>query len=258
MVKSLEMQNEALPPVSLAAVPPVMETHGRESEGRGTAEAADFGEGILNRADTLTRYRRLRMVNVDHGNEILRRLPRKAVLHWGKRIGLVRRKTFVASFEEMSLAFDLAVHASRRGKMPPVERYRAIARFPADSDEAIMLDAMCRSRFSFFAVKRRHAAAGLILENLFQQREIWFMDEGFEMSAAEGITFASRVVKPGLFHMSTGAIVPVDREIMHEVVAGLPGGGSAALLEEGGDAPSAEALYGVAVAWGLMETVVLL
>ncbi len=64
----------------------------------------------------------------------------------------------------MYLVHDLMVYAAKPGKISAVERYRQTAPFVAGSDEAIMLDAMCRSRFSVFKVKRRHAAAGTNLK----------------------------------------------------------------------------------------------
>ena len=74
----------------------------------GMMEKSTFGEGEVERAEVITRYRRLRELSRKHGDAILKRLPKKIVLDWGKRVGLVRRKTFIASsIEEMALAFDL-------------------------------------------------------------------------------------------------------------------------------------------------------
>lgn len=249
------MLNEALPPMSTAAISPVSETGGRRGGGQGTPEEGGFGEGVVDREDVLARYRRLREISRDHGIEVLKRVPKKTLLDWGKRLGLVRKKAFVAaSFEEMTLAIDLAVYSARPGKTPPVERYRRTAGFPAGSDEAIMLDAMCRSRFSLFIVKRRHAAAGLVLEDLFRRQEIWLMDEGFEASAPKGMVIASRVVKPDVYHMTTGAAVPVVQGVPEEMAARFSFGGGDTSLEDGRNVKFVEAVYATAVAWGLMET----
>ena len=83
-----------------------------------------FGEGEVERKEVLMRYRRLRELNRKHGAAIVERLPKKTVLHWGKRIGVMRGKTVIAStIEEITLVFDLAVYSTRSGKMSPVERW---------------------------------------------------------------------------------------------------------------------------------------
>lgn len=255
MGKSVGVMNQTLPPVSTSANALISEPGGWDGGDQGATETGDFGEGVVDREDVLARYRRLRKISRVHGEEVVRRVSTKTLLGWGKRLGLVRRKTFVADgFEELTLVFDLAVYAARRGKTPAIERYRRTAGFPAGSDEAIMLNAMCDSRFTLFIVKRRHAAAGLVLDDLFRRQEIWLMDEGFEASAPEGLAFASRVVKPDLFHMTTGAAVPVDRDVLEDVAADFLYRGGDTSVENGKNVKFVEAVYRAAVAWGLMET----
>ena len=242
-------------PMSAAAVALDAPMGGRRG-GRGTIEEGGFGEGVVDREEVLAWYRRLREISQDHGNAVLKRVPKKTLLAWGKRLGLVRRKTFVAEgFEEMTLAFDLAVYSAPPGKKPPIERYRRTTGFPAGSDEAIMLDAMCLSRFSIFAVKRRHAAAGLILDDLFRRQEIWLMDEGLEETAPEGMPMASRVTKPDAFHMTTGALVPIAADTLEEVIASFSWRDGDPSLESGRNVKFVEAVYRTAVAHGLMASV---
>lgn len=256
MGKSMGMLNEPLPPMSTAAISPDPETDRRNRGGRGTTEEWWVGEGVVDPADVLARYRRLRKISRNHGNEVLDRVPKKTLLDWGKRLGLVRRKAFIADgIEEMTLAFDLAVYSARPGKTPPIELYRRTAGFPAGGDEAVMLDAMSRSRFSLFVVKRRHAAAGLVLEDLFQRREIWLMDAGLEITAPEGLAIASRVIEPDAFHMTTGAAVPISPEALEDVASNFPFTDGDASLKEGTNVKFIEAVYRAAVTWRLMEII---
>ncbi len=254
MGKSVGMLNETLPPMSTAAISSDPETGRRNGGDRGPTEEWGVGEGVVDHAGVLARYRRLRKINRNHGNEILGRVPKKTLLGWGKRLGLVWRKAFIADrIEEITLAFDLAVYSARPGKTPPIELYRRTAGFPAGGDEAIMLDAMSRSRFSLFVVKRRHAAAGLVLEDLFQGREIWLMDDGFEKTAPEGLAIASRVIEPDAFHMTTGAIVPMSQGALEDVASDFTFTDGDASLEEGTNVKFIVAVYRAAVTWGLME-----
>ena len=219
-------------------------------------DKSTFGEGDVERTEVLSRYRRLREVNRKHGHAIIERLSKKTLLHWGKRIGLVRRKTFIASTtEEMTLAFDLAVYSTRSGKLSPVERYRRSSGFAVGSKDDLMLDAMCRPRFSLFLVKRRHLAAGLILEDLLRQEEVWLLDERLEQTAPDGLVFASRAIRPDAFHMTTGAAIPMTRDAIEDVEAVFPF--PDASHADGENVKFVETVYLSAINHGLMDAIVM-
>ena len=124
-----------------------------------------FGEAGVERAEALTSYRRMKVLRQKHNEAIIGRLPRKAIIRWGKRIGVVRGNQITASsFEELVLVYDLAVHMPRTGNSSPVERYRATLKPAAGSVDDRMLDAMCHSRSALFKVKPRHTSSALTLE----------------------------------------------------------------------------------------------
>ena len=117
----------------------------------------------------------------------------------------------------------------------------------------MLVDAMCRSRFSIFFVKGRHPAAGLILKDLLGQQEVWLVDEGFEQTMPDGAAFASRVIKPDDFHMTTGAAIPITREAMEDVAAVFP----TPALSDGTNVKFIEAVYRAAIKHRLMDGVVM-
>lgn len=214
-----------------------------------------FGEGEVERTEVLARYRRLRELSRIHGHAIVDTLSRKALLHWGKRIGVTRRKIFIASsIEEITLVFDLAVYSARSGKISPVELYRRSSKLAVGSDDDLLLDAMCHSRFSLFLVKRRHSATGLILEDLLRQEEVWLMDEGLERSAPDGIVLASRVIEPDAFHMTTGAAIPMPGDAIGNLATVFPSPGAS--LSDGANAEFVATVYRGAIDHGLMDAVV--
>ena len=51
-------------------------------------EGPAFGEGVVNREEVLERYRCLREISRTHGGQVLKAIPRKVLLDWGKRLGL--------------------------------------------------------------------------------------------------------------------------------------------------------------------------
>jgi len=240
---------------SLSYPPAAVADHsiGPTSAGQGTAEQAPFGEGVIDREEVRTRYRRLRAVSRAHNNAVLQAVPKKVLIHWGKRLGLVRRKTFIfEGEEELSLLADLAVYSARPGKAAPVERYRKTKSYAAGSTEAVMLDAMCDWRFSLFVVRRPHRTAGLVLYDLFRQEDVWLMDEGLEKTAPAGMALASRVTKPDAFHMTTGAALPLGEADLEETAALFSDGGANPFVDGGRNVKFVETVYRAAVTHSLL------
>jgi len=68
----------------------------------------------VSREEVLTRYRHLRAIATRHHSEALEFLSRSAILEQARHLGLTVGKTLVAeSIDEMTLAFDLAIHPHR-------------------------------------------------------------------------------------------------------------------------------------------------
>lgn len=210
----------------------------------------------VSREEILTRYRHLRGLATRHHTEALKFLSRSAILEQARHLGLTMGKTLVAeSIDEMTLAFDLALHTARPGHSRAIDRYARAAQLQPGSDEFVVLEAMRQARFAVWRVERRHDVAGLIVRDLLRQDEAWLVDEALERSAPEGMALAMRLCTPDAFGITSGIIVPVDREGMEE-------GLDEVLLRVRGepdhvanDRRFATALYRMAVANGLMERI---
>ena len=78
----------------------------------------------MSREEILTRYRHLRAIAMRHHSEALKFLSRSAILEQARHLGLTLGKTMVAeSIDEMTLAFDLAIHTARSGHSRAIDRY---------------------------------------------------------------------------------------------------------------------------------------
>ena len=51
---------------------------------------------------------------------------------------------------------------------------------------------------------------------------MWLMDEGFEASAPDGALFGSRLLCPGPFHMTTGAVAPMSPDVLWAAIGSRP------------------------------------
>jgi hypothetical protein len=214
------------------------------------------------RSEILARYRRLRQISKKQHEAVLDIIAPDVLLDWARRVGLTEGKAVVLENDnEMTLPEDLAIYLPRLGRSHPLDRYARAARFTPGSDEAIVLAAMRRARFSLWRIERRHPTIGLILRDLPRGEETWLVDEAMEKNAPTGLEMAARLLQPESFAMTARIVVPIlpDRmtipELMKRVFTRTP-----ALRQLQGDTLAGEprfavGIYRAAVATGAMERV---
>ena len=210
----------------------------------------------MSREEVLTRYRHLRAISTRHHTEAMNFFSRAALLERARHLGLAAGGMLAAeSFDELKLAFDLAIHTARPDHTRAVDRYARAAQLQPGSDEALVLEAMRRARFSLWRVERRHEVAGLVVRDLLREDEAWLVDGALERSAPEGMVAAMRLSTPDAFSMTCGVIVPVDRELLEEVIATVLPRVRGSPDRVANDRRFATAVYRTAVARGLMARV---
>jgi hypothetical protein len=212
---------------------------------------------IMTREEILSRYRHLRAISTRHHRAALDFLPRRAILDYAKCLGMVEgRKVLVVDSEsQMPLVFDLAIYTAGPGGTRALDRYARAAQLPPGSDEALVLDALRRARFSVWRVERRHEVAGLIVFDMLRNAEAWLMDENLEKSAPEGMAIGGRLSQPEDFAMTCGAFAPVTPEVFEEVLRDRLALRRGTPAEIADDPRFATAIYRAAIASGIMEHV---
>ena len=210
----------------------------------------------LSRSEVIARYRILREISKRHHSKVLDFLSPDAIFHHGRRLGLLVGKTFVLdNMDDLNLAFDLAIRTAPAGRSRAIDRYANAARLAPGSDEALVLDAMCRARFAIVRIERRHAAAGLIVKDVIRRISYWLVDEGLESSVPNGSIFATRLYTPEGFSMTAGVNVPLDPQLRRAALADVPQLRRKLPAEVSDDRRFAEAIYRLALASGVMERV---
>jgi hypothetical protein len=224
--------------------------------------ASPPGSSPMPRSEILARYRRLRQISKEQHEAVLDIIAPSVLLDWARRLDLTEGKAIVLENDnEMTLPEDLAIYLPRPGRSHPLERYARVARFAPGSDEAIVLAAMRRARFSLWRIERRHPTTGLILRDLLRGKETWLVDEAMEQNAPPGVEMAARLLQPESFAMTARIIVPLlpdlmtRPEVMEEVFTRAP-----ALRRLRGDALAGDprfaiGFYRAAVATGAMDRV---
>ena len=216
----------------------------------------DRQEAAPSRAQVLARYRRLREISKRHNAAILKLISGDAVMRQARRLGMAAGgKIILDRIEDFYPMYDLAIYTAPADRSRAVDRYARSAQVGPGSDEALMLDAMRNARFSVLKVQRRHPVAGLIVTDLFRDIDLWLVDEGLEISARVGQSFATRLFAPGHFVMTAGVLVPFGENMLADVVDAAPQLLRKSPEEVVGDRRFAEAVYGVALADGMMGRV---
>lgn len=211
----------------------------------------------MRRRDVLHRYRHLRAIGMHHHHAALKHLARPVIVENARRLGLMTGQMLTAtSEEELTLVFDLAIYTAREGRSRAIDRYAKTVRLPSDSDETIVLQAMCHTRFSIWRIDRRHDTCGLVVSDLLRQAESWLVDEGLELSGKVGTCFASRLCDADQFAITSGVIVPVDRRMLEDVLTDVLTCRHSDPDCVGDDPRFASAIYRAALDCGAMEDVV--
>ncbi|MBB4372823.1 hypothetical protein GGD63_005635 [Bradyrhizobium sp. cir1] len=207
------------------------------------------------REDILARYLHLREISKKVHEEVLKCISTDALLNHARRLGLAQGKTLLLEdMDEMYYVYDLAVYTAPADRSRAIDRYAKSARFEAQSDEGVMLDAMRRSQFAILLIEQRHDEVGLIATDVIRNSKVWLVDVGLESSMDDGELIATRLLTPGTFSMTAGVMVPFEIEMLDPVCRLLPQHlGNSKLSRIADDRRLAEAVYKVALAGSVMD-----
>jgi hypothetical protein len=213
------------------------------------------GEMRSTRDDILIQYLRLREISKRLHEEVLKCVSGDRLLDHARRLGLTRGKTlFLEDMEEMYYVYDLAVYTAPADRSRAIDRYAKSAKFDAQSDERLMLEAMRTSQFAILLIERRHDTVGLIATDILRNSKVWLLDIGLESSMDDGELIATRLLTPGKFSMTAGVNIPFGIEMLEPICMLLPqrmGNGKLSRIAE--DRRFAEAVYKVGLANGVMD-----
>jgi hypothetical protein len=208
----------------------------------------------MNREETLRRYRQLRAINKQQQTDALDCVSQTTMLDCARRLGLARGRTLVLDdFDEMTLVFDLVVHAGIGGRTRAIDRYAAKARPTAGGDDELMLTAARNAKFAVWKVERRHEIAGLHIVDVVTGDALWLIDEALEATCRNGQMCASRLMAIEDFVMTCGAFVPVDASVFLEAQRSMPRWSPTSRTELVQDSRFAIGIYRAAVRTGTTE-----
>lgn len=178
---------------------------------------------VPTREEVLARFTQLDEMRVCHEANAFDFLAPSAILKHARRLGLAEPEARVLAGmdDELELACDLAVYTAPPGRSRAIDRYARSAP-PSGPDEARVLDAMCKARFTVFTVEDRHPAAGLLVKDVVRDEKVWLIDDDLETWLKKGMLFAARLYTPERFSMTTGVGVRINAALLYEALASAP------------------------------------
>jgi hypothetical protein len=205
--------------------------------------------------DLLARYLHLREISKELHENVLNSVSGDALLSCARRLGLAQGKTLLLEdMDEMYYVYDLAIYTAPPDRSRAIDRYAKSAKFDAQSDERLMLEAMRASQFAILLIEQRHDVLGLIATDVVRNSKVWLLDVGLESSMEDGELIATRLLTPGPFSMTAGVNVPFEIEMLEPVCALLPQRMANDKLTRIADHRRfAEAVYKVGLADGVMD-----
>jgi hypothetical protein len=212
------------------------------------------------RDELLARYLHLREISKGLHEEVLNSVSSDALLNCARRLGLAQGKTLLLEdMDEMYYVYDLAIYTAPADRSRAIDRYARSAKFDAQSDERLMLEAMRASQFAILLIEQRHDVVGLIATDILRNSSVWLLDVGLESSMDDGELIATRLLTPGPFSMTAGVNIPFEIEMLEPVCALLPQRmANGKLTRIADDRRFAEAVYKVGLADGVMDRLIYL
>jgi hypothetical protein len=185
---------------------------------------------MIDRAGLLAEYHRLREVSRSLHNRLIKQIPKPVLTSSAERLGLLspgpgRHGEEILLLEdeyEISVLMDYCLYHGRQDGQTVIDRALTADPPPARSDKRLLLQAMQAARFSVFAVEEITPGIGVQVLDLLRDEALFLVDIGFSETATPGLVLAGNIISLPELSMTTGAMLPVDRTIVEDLLQHLP------------------------------------
>jgi len=167
----------------------------------------------------VARYKKLRMIIRDLQNGALTNyVSKKTLLVSGKKLGVLQNKTFVLDdIDQMGPIMDYCIYDYRQGGLNAVDRYMDNSQLDPDSEKYEVVKAMSQSFYTIVQVEDVLPNVGVIIDDLWTDRQYTLIDMGLGQTAKKGIIMATRLLPFDGFVTTSGAALPVNGETLEKI-----------------------------------------
>ena len=173
---------------------------------------------MAERTELLWRYRQLRAAMRELHSELMGMVPKDTFTECGQKLGFLVDGTLVFETEdEMSVLMDYCLYDAWSGQHNAVTRFLAKQPYAAGTDQALLLDAMSRARYSLFQVESVAEGLGVNCRDILRGDGGTIVDEGLGNTAIPGVIVAGRLVVLPEWSMTTGATLAIDADTLEDI-----------------------------------------
>jgi len=142
---------------------------------------------------------------------MVKTVPPEAYAEIGDALGIRRNGMLILDSMEMpSVLADCCLYDWFEDGKNLVQRYAEAHPAIPGSDEAYLLNAYRHTRYGILTIRSVVPDAGLFVDDILNQEELFIMDQSFSRSLGKGsAVLATRTVPLGEFWMTGGAALPV-------------------------------------------------
>jgi hypothetical protein len=164
--------------------------------------------------DQIERYKHYRQIGLRLNLLLVKQLPKIATAECGKKLGIFKAGTLILNNDdEIAILYDYALHHYRRAGKTVIERYLEQTPPAPESDEAMLLQAMLKARYSLFLVDGLERGNHIILRDILANDRVDLIDVGLSQTGMPGRILAGRILPMGDFYMSSGTMIPLPEGV---------------------------------------------
>jgi hypothetical protein len=168
-------------------------------------------------AEQVDYYRDIRARGRILNMALVKELPKAAAPECGKKLGLVKAGTLILNNDdEIAILYDYCLYNYRRDGKNIIERHSLTAPPPADSLDAVLLQAMQQAYYAVLKVVDIHPNQGANLQNLITGETLDIIDISLSETGEPGIVLVGRIIPLGEFNMSSGTLIPLPESVYED------------------------------------------
>ncbi len=184
----------------------------------------------MNERPSLAEYCALKQTRLELNTRLVKELSGQTIRKGGRKLGLLDHGVlYFETEDESNVLMEFCIHDCREVGRNAVDRL--LGRPGVGGAERKLLESMRRAWFSLFRICRAVPGVGVETTDLLQEQDVFIVDLNFSRTAIPGLVLATRIVPVGDDYMTTGAALPVEPDLLADILDELGAwGGQRALM----------------------------
>ena len=163
----------------------------------------------------LAGYSRIRAMQTELHHKILKLHNREDIVTCARHLGLLHKKELFFNNEyELSVLSDYRVYSYRPRGFNLAELYLRLNRSVLDGNQIDLLTRMSAARYLYLRVDAVEEQGVLRVTDIFSEESFALVDNGLSQTLKPNNAMAAHIIDLGDFYIQSGAVLPIDRELV--------------------------------------------